>query len=265
VTETTIQNPALVRMRGGDVALGMIVRVCAVGEIAIIARQTGHDFVFLDLQHSAMSPQTAASIAIVALGCGIAPIVRVRSFDDPDIGRLLDAGAMGIVVPDVEAPEQAERAVRAARFAPLGERSVSSGYPALSFAPVPLTRAARDLNAATMVVCMIESQKGLANIREIAAVDGVDVLHLGCNDLLSEMGKPGDFTAPELVEAIGILLEVCNDHGKFAGLGGDKDVDRQVGYIRAGIRFVTTHTDLAFLMASAGERTAALRDALSPR
>ena len=256
-----ISNPALERMRAGDTALGMIVRLCPTPEIALVARQTGHDFLFIDMQHGAMSMETVAAISVAALGAGIAPVVRVRSSADPDIARLLDAGAMGIVVPDVESAADAARAVAAARFAPVGRRSVSSGYPALGFAPTPAGEAASALNGATMLVCMIESRKGVDNLDEIAAIDGVDVLHFGCNDFLYDIGRPGDFTGPEVASATGRLIEACDRHGRFAGLGGDKDPDRQRAYIRRGFRFVTANSDLAYLTASATSRVANLRDA----
>jgi 2-keto-3-deoxy-L-rhamnonate aldolase RhmA len=109
---------------------------------------------------------------------------------------------------------------------------------------------------------MIETREGLANIEEIAAVDGVDVLHVGCNDLLAAMGKPGAFGDPEVVAAVERVIAVAQANGKYAGLGGERDLDRQQAFIRKGVRFVTTQTDVGFLMAAAGERTAQIRRAM---
>lgn len=256
------RNAALERMRAGEAALGMLVRMHRSGDIARIAKATGHDFVFLDLQHSVLSLETAAHIALAALGAGVAPLVRVAGFDNPDAPRLLDAGALGIVVPDVSTVEDARRAVANCKFAPLGRRSAGSGYPALDYRNVPIGEATRILNDATLLVCMIETVEGLANMDAIAAVPGVDVLHIGCNDLLMDMGMPGRFDAPEVADAVHRLIAACNRHGKFAGLGGDKDPARQAAYIRDGIRFVTTHSDVAFLMEAASKRTEGLRAAV---
>ena len=96
-----LRNPALERMRAGDVALGMLVRLGRSGDIARIAKSTGHDFVFLDVQHAIYSLETIGHIAQAALGCGVTAIVRVRSCHDPDMALLLDCGVTGIVVPDV--------------------------------------------------------------------------------------------------------------------------------------------------------------------
>lgn len=256
-------NPVLERMRAGEVALGMNIRLGRSGDIASIARTTGHDFLFLDAQHAIFPMESLAHIALAARGCGVAPIVRVRSCDDPDVSLLLDNGVTGIVFPDINNAAEAGRAVEAARFAPLGKRSASGGYIQFDFRPVPLAAALPALDHSTLVACMIETREGLANIEEIAAVDGIDVLHVGCNDLLLDMGKPGAFADPELARAVAHVIAVAGAHGKFAGLGGDRDVARQVRYIREGARFLTTHSDIGFLMAEASRRTGELRQALA--
>jgi 2-keto-3-deoxy-L-rhamnonate aldolase RhmA len=127
---------------------------------------------------------------------------------------------------------------------------------------VPLTEAVPALNDSTLVVCMIETVEGLANVDDIAAVDGVDVLHVGCNDLLTAMGLPGKFGCPEIVAAIERVIAAAKKYGKFAGLGGERDMERQLAFIKSGVRFVTTQTDMGFLMAAASQRTAEIRKGL---
>jgi 2-keto-3-deoxy-L-rhamnonate aldolase RhmA len=94
------------------------------------------------------------------------------------------------------------------------------------------------------------------------AVDGVDLIHIGCNDYLVDIGKPGQFGCPEMMDAVAAVIAAAKRHGKFAGLGGDRDLERQTKFIRGGVRFVTTQTDIAYLMAEASRKTAALRTAL---
>ena len=93
---------------------------------------------------------------------------------------------------------------------------------------------------------MIETLEGLANVGEIAAVDGVDVVHVGCNDLLTSMGKPGAFGDPAIVAAVERVIAAAATHEKFAGLGGERDMERQLAFIGKGVRFVTTQTDVGF-------------------
>jgi 2-keto-3-deoxy-L-rhamnonate aldolase RhmA len=256
------KNPVKERMRAGDVVLGMIVRLARSGDVARIAKTTGHDFIFLDRQHSLFTLETVSHIAQAALGCEIAPLVRVRSCDDPDIALMLDNGVTGIVFPDVNSVADAQRAVDACKFAPVGKRSVAGGYPQFDFRAVPVGQAMSLLNDQTLVVCMIETLEGLAAVEDIAAVDGVDVVHVGCNDLLTNMGKPGAFGSPEIVVAIERVIAAAKAHGKFAGLGGERDLERQQALIKKGVHFVTTQTDIGFLMAAAAHRTAQIRQGM---
>ena len=257
-----IKNPVKERMRSGDVALGLIVRLARSGDVARIAKTTGHDFIFMDRQHSLFSLETIGHIAQAALGCGVAPLVRARSCDDPDISVILDNGATGIVFPDVNSAADAQRAVNACKFAPIGRRSVGGAYPQMDLRPVPIGEAVKLLNEQTLVVCMIETLEGLNAVEDIAAVEGVDVIHVGCNDLLTNMGKPGAFGSPEIVVAIERVIAAAKAKGKFAGLGGERDLERQQAFIKKGVSFVTTQTDIGFLMAAAGQRTEQIRKAI---
>src|SRR5262245_59870724 len=258
-----IANPVKVRMQAGDVSLGMIVRLARSGEIARIAKATGHDFIFIDGQHALFSVETIGHIAQTALGIGIAPLVRVRSCDDPNVPVILDNGATGIIFPDVNSDADARRAVNACKFPPVGKRSVSAGYPQYDYRAIPLTEAVPALNDSTLVICMIESVEGLANVEAIAAVDGVDVLHVGCNDLLTAMGLPGKFGCPEIVAAIERVIAAAKKHGKFAGLGGERDMERQRACTKRGGRFGPPHPDLGYLTAGGGARTAEIRKSLA--
>jgi 2-keto-3-deoxy-L-rhamnonate aldolase RhmA len=259
--EITLVNPAKERMAAGDLALGMIVRLSRVGEIARIAKSSGHDFLFIDVQHSIFSLETISHIAQTALGCGITPLVRVRSVRDPDISVLLDGGVSGIVFPDVNTPEDAQLGVNTCKFAPIGKRSVTTGYSVFNYRSVPLTEAVPLMNQNTLVVCMIETREGLRNCEAIAAVNGVDVVQVGTNDLLADMGKPGQFGDPEIMEAIERITKAALKHGKFAGVGGDQDLGRQAQFIKWGVRFISTQSDGAFMMSAASALTAKLRDA----
>src|SRR5438552_15846449 len=112
-------NPVKARMRAGDVALGLNVRLGRSADIVRIAKATGHDFVFIDVQHSIFNLETISHMAHAALAIGIAPIVRVRGIHDPDVSMLLDNGVTGIVYPDVATPAQARRPVAVRKLPPI--------------------------------------------------------------------------------------------------------------------------------------------------
>jgi 2-keto-3-deoxy-L-rhamnonate aldolase RhmA len=257
-----LANPVRTRLEAGDVALGMPIRLGRSADIVRIARAAGHDFIFIDVQHAVFNLETIANLCNVALALGIAPLVRVRGVWDPDVSMLLDAGATGIVFPDVNTAEEARRAVDLCRFAPIGKRSVGANFPQYDMKGVPLTELVPAIDRQTLVVVMIETREGLANAEDIAKVEGVDVLHVGSNDLLARMGKPGRFDDPEIVAAQDRVIRAARANGKFAGCGGNRDVARQVAAIRRGATFVTTQSDIGFLMPAATAWTSGVRKGL---
>ena len=258
-----IPNPARDKLMAGGVVLGMNVRLIRSGDIAHLALSTGHDFLFIDIQHSMYTVETIGHIAQVALAIGVTPMVRVRSCDDPETSVLLDNGVTGIVFPDVNTAAEARRAVDRCRFPPVGRRSVGGGYPMFSYRPVSTADAIPVLDRAVLTVCMIETREGLENVEAIAAVDGVDVVHVGSNDLLAALGLPGQFGCPRHVEALERVVAAASAHGKVAGVGGDRNLARQVEFIRKGMRFVTTNSDIAFILAEGNRVTGELRKALA--
>jgi 2-keto-3-deoxy-L-rhamnonate aldolase RhmA len=258
-----LPNPVKEKIAAGGVALGLGVRLGRSADIARIARASGHDFLFLDLQHSLFDLETLGHLAQASLALGIAPVARVRSVQDPDVQALLDNGITGIVYPDVNTAADARRAVDAVRFAPLGRRSVTGSYPYFDCRPVAPAEALPAVEAGTLLVCMIETREGVANAEAIAAVPGIDVIHMGLNDLLTDMGKPGRYADPELEDAVTRVLDAARANGKAFGAGGNRDPQAQAAIIRRGAQFLTTQTDLALLAAGAAAWTRQVRDALA--
>src|SRR5918996_3595960 len=257
------KHPLKEIFRAKKVALGLLTRLARSGDIARIAKTTGHDFIFIDGQHAGYNIETIGHMAQAALGIGIAPLVRVRSCDDPQTQVLLDIGATGIVFPDVNTAAEAKRAVNRARFPPVGRRSVAGAYPIFDYRPIPMSDSVAAITENTLVVCMIETPEGLENVEAIAAVEGVDVIHVGLSDLLTAIGKPGAYGSPEHIGALDRVFAAAKKHGKVSGVGGDRHVQRQMDSIRKGAQFLTTNSDIAFMMAEAGRVTGELRKAMS--
>jgi 2-keto-3-deoxy-L-rhamnonate aldolase RhmA len=139
---------------------------------------------------------------------------------------------------------------------------VVGGYALFDYRAMPVSEAVSLLQDSTLVACMIETPAGVDNIDAIAAVEGVDVIHIGINDLLTAMGKPGQFGDAEAAAAIEKVIATTLRHGKIAGVGGDRHLPRQMDYIRRGARFITTNSEIAFIMAEASRVTGELRQAL---
>lgn len=260
-----VRNRVLEILSRGEVALSMQVRLVDSVEIAQIAGSAGYDSLYVDVEHSAMSLWQASQICVAALGVGIAPFVRVPSPEPEYVSRALDGGAMGVIVPHVANADDARKAVRASKFPPLGDRSVSTGLPQLQFRSWPLAEARRVLNERTAVVAMIESREALENVEEIAAVEGIDILFVGTNDLCAQLGIDGQFEHDEVEAAYVRTIAACHRHGKHAGIGGLAGRPALVSrFVGLGARYVSAGSDLQYLVSAASERSAMLRAAIRP-
>jgi 2-keto-3-deoxy-L-rhamnonate aldolase RhmA len=254
-----ISNHTKSRLDAGELALGMGLRQGRTVDIATIAKTCGFDWLFIDMEHSALDVDTAAQIAFASLAAGITPIVRVPGPEHYHATRLLDAGAQGIVVPHVDTAEQAQRVVKACRYPPLGHRSVAGAQPQLGFRSLPVAEATRLVNEGTLLVVMLETPNAIANADEIAKVEGVDVLLIGTNDLCAEIGIAGQFNHAQVEEAYRKVIAACRKHGKHPGMGGVYEPALMQKYIGFGMRFILSGSDLSFIMAGGRERTAFLR------
>ena len=248
-----LRNNVKEKLARDEVVASMTVRLVRSMEIARIARTAGFDSLYIDLEHSSFSLETTGQICIAALEAGIAPFARVPAL--ADISRVLDSGALGVIAPHVRSAQDACAVVRAAKFPPLGERSNAGSLPHLQYRPVPAAEAYAALDAATMVIVQCENEQALANMEEIAAVDGVDLVLMGLNDLLADWGIPGQYDDPRVHDAYTRVIAACRRHGKHAGVGGlASRPDLMAKYVQMGARYVSTGTDLNFLLAACTQR-----------
>ncbi|MEZ5660299.1 MAG: aldolase/citrate lyase family protein [Burkholderiaceae bacterium] len=257
-------NHARTRLEAGALALGMGLRQARTVDTAQIARTAGFDWLFIDCEHNSMSIDVAAQIASAALAIGVTPLVRVPSEQHWMASRLLDNGAQGIVAPHVDTAEAAARLVSHCRFPPVGHRSMGGGLQQLGFETLPIDQACEAVDRHTLLVVMIESPQGVANCDEIAAVPGIDVLLIGTTDLSMEMGIPGQFEHPRIVQAYEKVIAACHRHGKYPGMGGMYTAPLFEKYVGLGARFILAGSDFAFLMQAARDRVALLRG-IEPR
>lgn len=254
-----IHNAALERLAAGELALGIGLRQARTVDIATIARTCDFDWLFIDMEHNSMDVDIAAQIAMAGIGAGVTPIVRVPGHEHYHATRLLDAGAQGIVVPHVDSADQARRVVSYCKYPPVGHRSIAGAQPQLAFKSMPVGEATRLVNSATLVVVMLETPEAIGNADAIAAVEGVDVLLVGTNDLCAEMGIPGDFSNAMVEQAYAAVIGACRKYGKYPGMGGVYDHALFPKYVGMGMKFILSGSDAAFLMAGAAARASFLR------
>jgi 2-keto-3-deoxy-L-rhamnonate aldolase RhmA len=251
---SVVINYAKERLQQGELAVGFGLGKLRTTEAAGFAQACGFHWLFVDMEHSTIDVDLASQICSAALATNVTPIVRVPGKQHFHMSRLLDGGAMGVVVPHVDTPEQAEEIVSYCKFPPVGHRSMTGLLPQLRYQTVPADQSIPLLNDATMIVVMLESPQAIANADAIAAVDGVDALLIGTNDLAAESGVPGQIGHARIEEAYAITIEACRKHGKFPGMGGVYQHDLMEKYVGMGMRLLLGGADIAFMMAAARNR-----------
>jgi 2-keto-3-deoxy-L-rhamnonate aldolase RhmA len=256
-----LRNNVKDKLKRDEVVASMTVRLVRSVEIARIAATAGFDTLYVDLEHSSFSLETCGQICIAALEAGIAPFVRVPANTPDYIARVLEGGALGVIAPHVHSADDAKAVVRAAKFAPVGERSNAGGLPHLHYRSFPAAEAYATLNDATMIIVQFESAAALAKAEEIVAVEGIDMVLVGLNDLLADWGLPGDYDHPRVREVYASTIALCREHGKHCGVGGlATRPDLVAEFVKMGARYVSTGTDLGFLIGACTARAKAVRE-----
>jgi 2-keto-3-deoxy-L-rhamnonate aldolase RhmA len=258
---TEARNSARERLKAGEIAVGVGLRQARTVDIAAAMKTCGFDWLFIDLEHNSMSLDTAVQIAMAASGVGIAPLVRIPAGRYDLANRALDGGALGIVVPHIDTATQACEAVDQLKYPPIGHRSIAAPMPQLAFQSVPLPQATAAVNAQLLIVAMLETPQAIERVEEIAAVPGIDALHVGANDLSMEMGIPGQFLHPDVERAFGAVISACRKHGKWPAMGGIYTEKELTHYVGMGVRMVLAGNDLNLLMAAGTARATLVRKA----
>lgn len=207
----TLTNTMREKMLQGQVASTLSVKLVRSVEIPMIAKTAGFDGLLIDMEHSTFDLDTTSQICIASLYAGITPIVRSPSKEAFYVSRILDGGALGVIVPHIKTVQDVKDVVEAAKFQPIGKRSSTSGLPHFQYRHLSAKQANPMCNAATLVIPMIETLEALEIVDEIAAVEGVDSLLIGTNDLTAEMGIPGDYENPRVTEAYRMVAEACRN------------------------------------------------------
>jgi len=214
-----LRNHAKEKLARGEVVASMTVRLCRTIEIAQIAKTSGFDTLYVDMEHNTLSIDATCQICIAAQQIGITPLVRVPANSPEYICRVLDGGAMGVITPHIRSAEEAREMVKLVKFAPLGERSAGGALSQYHYRSFPLAETNAAMNNATMLVVMLETVAALEHVEEIIAVDGVDMLLVGSNDLCNEMGITGQYDHPRLRDAFArAIAAACSSVRSSEGL-----------------------------------------------
>lgn len=202
----------------GRVPIGHMVWEFGTRGIAKLTESADVDFIVYDMEHSGFDIDRIYDLIAWSKACTFAPMVRVPQGQYHFLARVMDAGALGVMVANVETAAQAREIVDAVKYAPLGRRGVALGNQHVDYlVPDPATYF-RESNASSVVICQIESQVGVLNADAIAATPGVDVLWVGHYDLSTSMGIPGEFSHPHFLAALARVIRVARAHGLRTGI-----------------------------------------------
>ncbi|MER5518002.1 aldolase/citrate lyase family protein [Streptomyces sp. NPDC002763] len=202
------------RLAAGEPTVGTFVG-SASPVAAEVCAAAGVDWVLLDLEHGAGGEEQVRTTVPATAAYGVPTVVRVESAARIRIGRVLDLGVAGVMLPRLDTAAEVREALRHLRYPPAGDRGVATYNRACRFGLDP---AALDREGEILGVIQIESASALGQVEEIAALDGADVLFVGPRDLSHDLGVPGDFTAPVYREALERVRKAAADRGKACGL-----------------------------------------------
>jgi 2-keto-3-deoxy-L-rhamnonate aldolase RhmA len=255
----SVPNVAKEKLKAGELALGFGMRQARTVDTVKIAAVAGFDWLFIDLEHNAMGMETAADMCAAGLDAGITPVVRSSHHASYLMSRPLDAGAQGIVAPHVDTVAEATAIRDQCLHPPLGKRSVGGLAPQLAYEAMPMADQTRLVNDNILVVVMVESETAVANADAMAAIEGVDCLLIGTNDLCAEMGIAGQYGHDKVRNAYDKVGSACRNNGKHLGMGGVYDEVLAKDYIAMGAQMILGGSDLAFLIQAATARAKFLR------
>jgi 4-hydroxy-2-oxoheptanedioate aldolase len=246
------QNHVRAKLKRGEPSVGTWLTLPDPVAARLMAR-VGFDWLTVELEHTPVNFETAAQSFTVIAGNNCVPLARVPWNTGENIKRVLDTGAYGIVVPMVNSRAEAEAAVRAARYQPLGERSIGGQMHAANFDTDPATYYTR-ANEEILVVVMMEHIKAIEAADQILSVPGVDVAFIGPNDLTNSMGKSPVFDSDdkEFKDAVAHVLATARKHGVAPGIHvlDAPAAQRRLG---EGFQFIAVTSEAGMMLTKAGE------------
>src|SRR4029079_6682788 len=252
-------RPSAIRQRvlGGETVLGAMVFEFFAPGMPQVLKSAGCEFALFDMEHAGLGFETLKMLAAGCRGVGIEPLVRVPRSEYHFMARALDVGVYGVMVPMVESADEARRIVEATHYPPVGRRGAALGVAQDDYSGGDVKAKLAALNARTLVIAQIESERGLAHLEAIASTPGIDVLWLGHFDLTNFLGIPGEFDSPKYLDVWRRVLAQARRHGK--GLG----------FMAADAAWAKRYRDYGFNMIAAGLDPALLQSAvratLAPR
>lgn len=230
-------------LAAGGVSIGTFVFEFNTSGIGRLAAGAGAEFAFFDMEHTGWSVETIRTLIATTRSTDLVPLVRVPATEYHFVARVLDVGAMGIMVPMVESAAQAAMLVASAKYPPVGRRGAAFGVAHDDYSQGDIVEKMTSANREVLLIALIETAAGVRNVNEIAALEGIDVLWLGHYDLTNSLGIPGQFDHPLFKEAVAEIVAAGRRHDKALGFMAS-NVDQGRVYLELGFRMIAYGGDL---------------------
>jgi 2-keto-3-deoxy-L-rhamnonate aldolase RhmA len=245
-------------LRRGETALGTWLDELRSPAVAQLLAAAGLDFLIVDMEHGPYNMETMADIVRMARQVGITPLVRIPDLTWERVGRVLDAGAQGLMLPRVERAAEAEAFVSYLKYPPAGRRGMAAGLGNTDFQWVDTQEYIKFINDEILVIVQIETQAAVANLEAIAGVAGVDVLFIGPEDLSIALGFPGQPGHPQVAATIEQIVAAAGRRNIQPGIHTSDPA--ALPALRAqGLRLITYASDVEFIYTGAQQGIHALR------
>jgi 2-keto-3-deoxy-L-rhamnonate aldolase RhmA len=207
----------------------------------------GFDFVYVDMEHGRFGLESAAALIQTIRLTDIIPLVRVPDNQYHLVARILDAGAQGVMIPRVETREQAQRAVQAVRYPPLGQRGLAVARGHNDYKRQDSLTFSQEANRENLLIVQIESREAVECVDEIVSVPGVDIALIGPGDLSQSLGISLNMNDPTMIAAVEKVVAACKRHNVIVGLHvGDLKALRY--WSQNGILLISGASDLDILI-----------------
>ncbi len=248
-------NPLKQRIRDGDLLLGTVLPA-PTSFVASMVCKSDIDFLWIDAEHSSLWIEDLDMVPVIARQNDIAPMIRIAWNDPALIKKAYDIGSVAVMIPQVNTAEEAERAVRYARYAPEGQRGISPYWAII--AGLDFNHVIRTANAETVLVLQIESLEAYKNLDEIMQVEGIDVLFVGPTDLSATLGVITETDSEEVQSIMRDVPKRLEGTGIMAGTTLDdvQDIQEKIDW---GYRYINVGTPMGYGMAALQEHLHTLR------
>jgi 2-keto-3-deoxy-L-rhamnonate aldolase RhmA len=251
------ENKTKRRLRAGQTVVGTWLDELRSPAVAQLLAAAGMDFLIVDMEHGPYTLETMAEIVRVARLEEITPIVRIPHLSWEWVGRVLDAGAQGLMLPRVEAAAQVEEFVSALKYPPAGCRGMASGLGNTDFRWVTTAEYIEFINDELLVIAQIETKRAVENLAALASAPGIDVFFIGPEDLSISLGYPGQQQHPQVIETIRHIVAAVQQAGATPGIH-TSDLAALTALREQGVRFITYASDIEFVYTGARQAVQAL-------